>query len=96
MEVLVNGTAVRDLRIAEVLYVERQLEIVRDSVATAAERYVRQAARQTAFATVTRMPVPVDTVFDRFVRRKGVVDSVESSAAENEDAIMAVAVAALY
>lgn len=95
-EVLVNGTAVRDLRIAEVLYVERQLEIARDSVATEAERYVRQAARQTASATVTRVPVPVDTVFDKFVERKEVVGSVESSAAENEDATTAVAVAALY
>lgn len=37
VEVLVNGMAVRDLRIAEVIYVERQLEIVHDSVATGAE-----------------------------------------------------------
>lgn len=96
VEELVNGTAVRDLRIAEVLYVERQLEIAHDSVATEAEQYVRRAARQTAFATVTRMLVPVDTVFDRFVGREEVVDSVGSSAVENEDVIMAVAVAALY
>lgn len=94
VEVLVNGTAVRDLRIAEVAYAERQLAIVHDSVATEAERYARRAARQTAFATVTR--VPVDTVFDRFAEREEVVDSVGSLAAENEDATMVVAVAVLY
>lgn len=43
-----------------------------------------------------RVPVPVDTVFDRFAGREVVVDSAESSAAENEDVTTAVAVAALY
>lgn len=96
VEVLVNGTAARDLRIAEVLYVERQLEIAHDSVATEAEPYARRIARQTAFETGTRVPVPVDTVSDRFAGREEVVDSVGNSAAENEDATMVVAVAALY
>lgn len=68
--------------------------IAHDFVATEAERYARRAARQTAFATVTQ--VPVDTVSDRFAEREEVVDSVESLAVENEDATMVVAVAALY
>lgn len=96
MEVLVNGTAVRDLRIAEVLYVGRQLEIAHDSVATEAERYARQVVRRTAFAIATQAPVPVDIVSDRFAGREEVVDSAESSAEENEDATMAVVVVALY
>lgn len=94
MEVLVNGTAVRDLRIAEVLYVVQQLETAHDSVATEAEQYARRVARQTAFATAIR--VSVDTVSDRFAEREEVVDSAGSLAAENEDAIMAAAVVALY
>lgn len=96
MEVLVNGTAVRDLRIVEVLYVERQLEIAHDSVATEAEQCARQVVRQTAFATATQVPVPVDIVSDRFAGQEEVVDLAESSVVENEDVTMAVVVVALY
>lgn len=96
MVVLANGTAVRDLRIAEVLYVERQLEIAHDSVATEAERYARRAVRQTVFATATRAPVPVDTGSDRFAGREEVADSLRSSAVESEDVTLAVAAVALY
>lgn len=93
-EVLVSETVARDLRIAEVLCVGRQLETARDSVAAEAGRYARQVVKQTGFATATRALVLVDTVSDRFVVQEAVVDSAESSAAENEDAITAVVVAA--
>jgi len=96
VEVLVNETAVRDLRIVEVLYVERQLEIAHDSVATEVEQCARQVVRQTAFATAMQVLVPVDIVSDRFGGQEEVVDLVESSAVENEDATMAVVVVALY
>lgn len=86
----------RDLRIVEVLYVGRQLETARDSVVAEAGRYARQVAKQTEFVPVTRAPVLVDIVSDRFAVQEVVVDSAESSAAESEDAATAVVVAVLY
>lgn len=94
-EVLVNGTVVRDLRIAEVLCVERQFVIVRDSAAAEAERYARRAVKRIAFATATRAPAPVDTVSDKFAVPEEAVDSAKSSVAESGDAATVAVVAAL-
>lgn len=96
VEVLVNETVVHDLRIAEVSCdVERQFGTVRDSAAAEAERYARRVVKQTASATATQVPVPVDTVSGRFAAPEEAVDSAENSVAESGDATMAVVVAAL-
>jgi len=94
-EVLVNETVARDLRIAEVLCVERQFVIARDSAAAEVERYARRVVKQTAFATATQVPVPVDTVSGRFAVPEEVVDSAGNLAVESEDATTVVVVAAL-
>lgn len=96
VEVLVDGMVARDLRIVAALCAEQRPGTVRDFVATEAEQYARQTAKQIAFATATQVPALVDIVSDKFAAQVGAVDLAGSSAAESEDVPTAVVVAALY
>lgn len=50
-----------------------QLEVVHDSVVFVVARYVLQAVERTALVIATQVPVPADTVSDKFEAQEVVV-----------------------
>lgn len=63
---LVSEIVEDDPRIEVESYAALRLGVVHDSVVFAVARYVLRAAERTALAIATQVPVPADTVFDRF------------------------------
>lgn len=80
----------------EVTYAEPQLEIVHGFVVTVVEQCALQVVTQIVFEIVMQVPALADIVFDKFVVLEVVVDSEESLAEENEDAITVEVVVELY
>lgn len=80
----------------EVTYVELQLEIVHDSVATVVEQYAPRVVTQTVFAIAMQALELVGIVFDKFAVLEAVADLEENLVAENEDAITVEVAAELY
>lgn len=75
---LVSEIVEDDPRIEVESYAALRLGVVHDSVVFAVARYVLRAVERTALVIVKQVPVPADTVSDRFEAQEVAVGSVGS------------------